>query len=105
MSWFAFKLDFIRPFEGTNDVELKIEPQGDETKLTWSMAGKNNFMAKAIGLVMDCEKMCGDQFEQGLANMKAIVEAEPAKPDTKRAATAERYVSGELTDATCLSTT
>jgi hypothetical protein len=24
--------------------------------------------------------MCGDYFEQGLSSMKAIVEAEPAKP-------------------------
>jgi uncharacterized protein YndB with AHSA1/START domain len=74
------KLAFIRPFEGTSDVEMKVEPQGDQTKLTWSMSGKNNFIAKAIGLVMDCEKMCGDQFEQGLANMKAIVETKPAQP-------------------------
>jgi len=80
------KLAFIRPFEGTSDVEMKVEPVGDQTKLTWSMAGKNNFMAKAIGLVMDCEKMCGDQFEQGLSNLKKVVEApaagsEAAKPN------------------------
>ncbi len=71
------RLEFIKPFAGTNDVEMKIEPQGDETRLTWSMAGKTNFMTKAIGLFMDCDKMVGDQFEKGLASMKAIVEAEP----------------------------
>jgi hypothetical protein len=54
---------------------MQIEPAGDQTKLSWNMSGKNGFMAKAIGLFMDCEKMCGDQFEKGLANMKAIVEA------------------------------
>jgi hypothetical protein len=73
------RLEFIEPFAGTNDVEMKVEPQGDETKLTWSMEGKNNFMAKAIGLVMDCEKMCGDDFEKGLANMKTIVENPPVR--------------------------
>ena len=73
------KLDFVQPFAGTNDVVFKIEPQGDQTTVTWSMAGKNNFMTKAIGLFMDCEKMVGDQYDKGLANMKAIVEAEPAQ--------------------------
>lgn len=72
------KLDFIKPFEGSNDVVMKIEPQGENTKLTWTMSGKTNFITKAMGLVMDCDKMVGDQFEKGLANMKAIVEAKPA---------------------------
>jgi hypothetical protein len=76
------RLDFVKPMEGTSDVDMKLDPQGDQTKLTWSMAGKNNFMAKAISLFMDCEKMVGDQFDQGLANMKKIVEAKPAQPAT-----------------------
>ena len=74
------KLDFIKPMEGTCDVLMQIEPAGDQTKLSWNMSGKNGFMAKAIGLFMDCEKMCGDQFEKGLASMKAIVEAKPEAP-------------------------
>jgi hypothetical protein len=73
------RLDFIEPFAVTNDVNMKVEPVGDETRLTWSMDGKKNFMAKAIGLVFDCEKMCGDEFEKGLANMKAIVEHPPVR--------------------------
>jgi hypothetical protein len=71
------KLDFVKPFAGTNDVLMKIEPKDGETLLTWSMAGKTNFMTKAVGLFMDCEKMVGDQFDQGLASMKTIVESEP----------------------------
>jgi hypothetical protein len=73
------KLDFIKPFAGTNDVLIKIEPQGDQTAVTWSMAGKTNFMTKAIGLFMDCEKMVGDQYDKGLANIKSIVETGSAK--------------------------
>ena len=38
------------------------------------MFGKNNFMGKAMGLIMDCDKMLGGQFEQGLANMKSVAE-------------------------------
>ncbi|MCI0335724.1 MAG: SRPBCC family protein [Planctomycetes bacterium] len=69
------KLAFVRPFAATNDVEFTFKPEGDQTAVTWSMAGKNNFTAKAIGLFMDCEKMVGEQFDKGLANMKAIVES------------------------------
>jgi len=72
-----FKLEFVRPFAGTNDVDFTFKPEGDNTTVTWAMAGKNNFMSKAVGLVMDCEKMCGDMFDQGLANLRTIVEATP----------------------------
>jgi hypothetical protein len=68
------KLDFVRPFAGTNDVEFTFKPVGDQTAVTWSMSGEKNFMAKAIGLFMDCEEMCGTQFDQGLANLKSVVE-------------------------------
>jgi hypothetical protein len=39
------------------------------------MTGKRNFMMKAMSLVMNMDKMLGGQFEQGLAQMKAIAEA------------------------------
>jgi len=38
------------------------------------MAGRNNFIAKAIGLFMNCDKMVGGDFEKGLANLKAAAE-------------------------------
>ena len=45
------------------------------------MFGKNDFMGKAISLVMNCDKMVGAEFEKGLANMKAIVESpSPSSP-------------------------
>ena len=41
------------------------------------MTGENNFMAKAIHLFMNMDKMIGGQFENGLAQMKSIVEPTP----------------------------
>jgi hypothetical protein len=67
------KLEFIEPFAGTSDVEFTLKPAGEETELTWNMASKNDFLGKVMGLFMDCEKMCGDQFEQGLANLNELV--------------------------------
>jgi uncharacterized protein YndB with AHSA1/START domain len=71
------QLDFVKPFAGTSDVEFTFQPEGDETKVTWTMAGTNNFMAKAVSLFMDCEKMVGDMYDEGLANLKSIVEGTP----------------------------
>ena len=69
------KLEFFKPFAGTNIAEFTFKPAGNQTAVTWSMAGKNNFMAKAIHLFMNMDKMIGGQFETGLAQMKLIVEA------------------------------
>jgi hypothetical protein len=69
------KLEFFKPFAGTNIAEFTFKPAGNQTAVTWSMTGKNNFMAKAIHLFMNMDKMIGGQFETGLAQMKSIVEA------------------------------
>jgi hypothetical protein len=69
------KLEFMKPFTATNASEFTFQPQVNQTTVTWSMTGKRNFMTKAMSLVMSMEKMLGGQFEQGLAQMKAIAEA------------------------------
>lgn len=73
------RLDFVKPFEGTNTVEFLLEPEGAGTRVTWSMSGKQNFMGKAIGLVMDCDHMIGGMYEKGLAQLKTVAES-PAVP-------------------------
>lgn len=74
-------LEFFRPFAATNIAEFTFKPEGDQTAVTWSMTGKNNFMAKAIHLFMNMDKMIGAQFEQGLAQMKSVVEAASNKSE------------------------
>ncbi|MFH1496375.1 MAG: SRPBCC family protein [Verrucomicrobiota bacterium] len=70
-----YRLDFVRPFAGTSESSLALAPSPDGgTTVTWTMSGDNNFIGKAISLVIDCEEMIGPQFEQGLANLKRIVE-------------------------------
>ena len=39
------------------------------------MTGHNNFLAKAFCLFVNMDKMIGDQFEKGLAQMKVAAEA------------------------------
>jgi hypothetical protein len=69
------KLEFMKPFTATNASEFTFQPQSSQTNVIWSMTGKRNFMMKAMSLVMNMDKMLGGQFEQGLAQMKAIAEA------------------------------
>ena len=67
----------MRPFKSTSTAEFTFTPEGDHTVVTWSMSGENNLLAKAIHLFMDMDKMIGGNFEKGLAQMKAVVEAAP----------------------------
>jgi uncharacterized protein YndB with AHSA1/START domain len=70
-------LEMIRPFSARNTVEFALEPSGTGTYVTWSMQGRQPFMAKLMGMFMDCDKMVGNQFEEGLAKLKALAEVPP----------------------------
>jgi hypothetical protein len=71
------QLDFLKPFAATNQTEFTFQPQGNETLVTWTMSGKNNFMAKAAHLVMNIEKRVGSDCEKGLAQLKSVCETPP----------------------------
>ena len=73
------RLEFEKPMKATNTAEFTFQPDGNRTIVAWTMSGKNNFVGKIFGLVVDCDKMCGGQFEKGLAQMKSLVEAEAGK--------------------------
>jgi uncharacterized protein YndB with AHSA1/START domain len=72
-----FHLEFLKPMAGTSTAEFTFKPEGDQTVVTWSMTGKNNFIAKAICLFMNMDTMVGGKFEEGLAQMKSVVESAP----------------------------
>lgn len=69
------KLEFIKPMAGTNTTEFTFQRVGAQTHVTWNMAGKNSFIARAFFLFMDMNEMVGGDFEKGLASMKAVAEA------------------------------
>ena len=71
-----FKLDFLKPFKATSTAEFTFKAEGShQTVVTWAMMGHNNFIAKAISLFMDCDKMMGGTFERGLAQLKSVAES------------------------------
>ena len=69
------QLEFLKPFAATNATDFTFRPEGAGTAVTWAMKGENNFVAKAFSLFMNMDKMIGDDFEKGLAQMKALAEA------------------------------
>jgi uncharacterized protein YndB with AHSA1/START domain len=69
------KLEFMKPFAATNTAEFTFTPDGERTAVTWSMFGHNNFIGKAVCLVMNMDKTLGGEFDKGLAAMKAVAEA------------------------------
>ncbi|MDB5296916.1 MAG: hypothetical protein JWO31_2899 [Phycisphaerales bacterium] len=72
------RLDFLRPFKGTNTADFTFAPRaGGATEVTWTLNGEKNFVSKAACLFMNMDKMCGGDFEVGLAQLKTLAEAAP----------------------------
>lgn len=71
------RLDLVRPVAVKRDVAFDFEPMGDGTQVTWSIAGQQGFVERAMCTVMrlDLDRMIGGDYEAGLAALKKIVEA------------------------------
>ena len=78
----VMQLDMIRPMKAQNTVEFTLAAKSGTTDVTWAMNGRVPFMGKLMGLVMNCDKMVGSQFEEGLAKLKGVAE----KPSQRVAA-------------------
>jgi len=75
------RLEFFKPFAAVNAAEFTFKPsaggKNEGTAVTWTMTGRNNFLSKAICLFVNMDSMVGGMFEQGLAQMKTVVERRP----------------------------
>jgi len=72
----ASKLEFTRPFVCNNDVRFTLDPSGEGTRVAWIMEGKNNFVGKAMCLFMNMESMLAKDFDQGLADLNQVAQAD-----------------------------
>lgn len=68
----VLKLDFIKPFAGSNVVEYTLVPKGNATDVTWSMRGPRPFISKVISVFVDMDRMVGQDFEAGLAKLGTV---------------------------------
>ncbi len=76
----SIQLDFIKPMKANNKADFTFTPEGEGTRVDWVMTGPLSLFMKIMGLFFSTEKMVGPQFEEGLANMKAVAEAAAPKP-------------------------
>ncbi len=74
------RMDWIAPMEGVSTVDYTFKPEGDKTTVTWAMYGKSNFVGRLFSVFMDCDSMCGPQFEKGLAEVAKMATAPSAQP-------------------------
>lgn len=70
----VLKIDFVKPFEGHNTVEFTFAAQGDATIMTQAMYGPSSYVSKLMGIFFSMDKMIGQKYEDGFANLKALVE-------------------------------
>ena len=68
-------LNFIKPFQGENKVNFSFQPEPDGTRVAWVMNGPSPFMAKVMQVFINCDEMCGKDFEKGLAKLKTAAES------------------------------
>ena len=68
-------LRFLKPFKSHSTTAFALAPEGDGTKVTWTMTGAHTWMTKIMGLFVSMDKMIGKDFDKGLAKLKAVVES------------------------------
>lgn len=71
---------FVKPMEGKARMVFTLASEGDGTKLTWKLQGTKDFMSKAVCLFADMDTFLGGSIEEGLANIKAVVEKKADAP-------------------------
>ena len=63
---------FERPFAGQATSEIALSPEGNGTKVTWTMDTEQDPMMKIMRPMMDYQM--GKSYEEGLNNLKKLVE-------------------------------
>lgn len=87
------RIDFHVPMEDTGTATFSWVPTADGLTFTWAMDGQMNLFAKVFSLFSGMDAMLGPQFELGLGELKAAVEADAkARLEAEAAAAAAAAV-------------
>ncbi len=68
------RLEMVKPVATQSDVEFHFHEDGDLTHVRWCMVGQNSWVNRIVGVFLSMDKIVGSEFEQGLANLKRVVE-------------------------------
>ena len=67
-------LDFLKPFKSSSVTTFTFAPEGEGTRVTWTMAGPSTLGLKIMGIFTSMDKLVGKDFEKGLARLKTVAE-------------------------------
>lgn len=70
-----YELHFIEPFESTDFAYMTFEPATENsTTVKWGFNGKMKYPMNLMMLTMDMEKMLAPDLQNGLNNLKVLLE-------------------------------
>lgn len=70
----GIKLEFMKPFPSVCESGFTFQPEGQGTRVTWTMSGRHAPVARVMMLFMNMDRMVGGQFERGLEKLRTLVE-------------------------------
>ena len=70
----SIALDFLKPFKSSSVTAFDLKPEGEATRVTWTMTGPMTFMLRIMGIFKSIDKMVGPDFEKGLNRLKVVAE-------------------------------
>jgi len=70
----SIKLDFLSPFASHTQTHFVLQPQGEATRVTWTIDGPNTFATKLMSVFTSMDKMIGKDFDAGLSQLKSAAE-------------------------------
>ncbi|MBZ9613495.1 SRPBCC family protein [Rheinheimera maricola] len=76
-----FELRFYQPFSAVSPAYMQTEALTEQqTRVTWGFAGHMPYPMNLMLVFMDVEGMIAADLQQGLDNLKLILETQPAEP-------------------------
>ena len=70
----TIQIDFLAPFRARNTIDFVLERRSGATRVTQAMHGPCDYRGKLMGLFFNMEKMVGQKYDEGLANLKTLAE-------------------------------
>ncbi len=71
----VMRLNMIKPIKAVNNVTYELEAIDGGTEVLWLMEGPQPFISKVVNTITNCDKRVGRDFEQGLKNLKKLIES------------------------------
>jgi hypothetical protein len=69
------ELRFFKPWKSQSNAYIEVEEADGGTKVTWGFSGVNKIPFNVMMLFMNMDKAVGKDFEEGLGDLKKILES------------------------------